>query len=336
MNNLRSAKIIGIGSYVPNRVLTNEEIEKKVVGTNAEWTWTNLGINERRIAGEDESSGTLALEAARRAIKDANISPEQLDLIIVGTTTPRRVAPSTACYVQHQLGAINSSAFDLMAVCSGFIYGMSVGLQFISSGAYNKVLIIGSDTFSKITDWERRDCVFFGDGAGAVVLSPCLAGEGILSFDLGADGSEDFAWTVLGGGSETPTSAETVAQKLHYWTMDGSAVFRMAVNRIPFTLERSLSKAELSKDDIDHIIPHQPSIKILKKTAEVTNIPFEKFHTNMDRYANTSAATIPLLLDEVSKAGKIKNGDIVAFVAVGAGWAWGSMITRWNKKHNQE
>lgn len=334
MNNLRSAKFIGTGSFVPNRILTNEEIEKTIPGTNAEWTYTNLGIKERRIAGENESTATMALEAGRRALEDANVLPEELDLIIVGTTTPRRIAPSTACFVQHHLGASNSAAFDLMAVCSGFIYSVSVGLQFISSGAYNKVLVVGSDTFSKITDWQRRDCVFFADGAGAVVLAPCLAGEGILSFDLGADGFEDSAWTVLAGGSELPTSAETLENRLHYWKMDGKAVYQMAINRIPFTLNRSLKKAGLTIEDIDHIIPHQPSIKVLKKTAELLDIPFEKFHINMDRYANTSAATIPLLLDEVNKDGKLKSGDIVTFVAVGAGWTWGSMITRWNHDQN--
>ena len=326
-----SAKIIGTGSYAPSHVLTNEEIEQTVPGTSAEWTYNTLGIKQRHIAQQDESTATLALEAAKIALRNSGTKPEAVDLIILATTTPRRIAPSTACFVQHGLKAINSAAFDLNAVCSGFIYGMSVGVQFITSGAYQRVLVIGADTFSKITDWSSRNCVFFGDGAGAVVFAPCPEGEGVLSFDLGADGSDGSSWTVLAGGSELPTSEETIKRKLHYWQMDGKAVFQMATNKIPFTLSRSLAKAGLTKEQIDHIIPHQPSIGILKKTSEITGIPFEKFYTNMDRYANTSSATIPMLLAEVQQMGLLRPGEIVAFIAVGAGWTWGSMIVRWAK-----
>jgi len=333
MNNLiaprTSACVLGTGAYLPARVLTNEEIERTVPGTSAKWAFDHLGIRERRIAGPDESTGDLAAEAGRRAIQNANLSPKDIGLIIVCTTTPRRIAPSTACYVQHQLGAHECPAFDLAAVCSGFIYGMGVASQFVSSGIYRNVLVIGADTFSKITDWDRRDCVFFGDGAGAVVVGACPAGEGILGIDLGADGSQHDSWTVLGGGSERPTSAETLEQRLHYWKMDGRAVYDMAIYRIPWTLGRSLQKAELTVQDIDHVIPHQPSIQILKRSAEILGVPFERFHTNMDRYANTSAASLPLVLHETHAAGLLKKGQVLAFIAVGAGWTWGSAIMRW-------
>lgn len=328
-NKQMSAKIIGTGSYVPKKVLTNEDIELINPKTNANWTYANLGIKERHIAAEDESTADLAIAAAKEAIKSAGISAKDLDLIILGTTTPRRPAPSTACYVQNQLGAFNSAAFDLAAVCSSFIYSLIVGTQFIQSGACKYVLIIGADTFSKITNWNRRDCVFFGDGAGAVVITACPAGEGVLSFDFGADGSEEFAWTIPAGGSEKPQTHDTLDQGLNFWEMDGQAVYNMAINRIPETLQKSLQKAGLSVSDIDHVLPHQPSINVLKKTAEIMGVPFSKFHTNMDKYANTSAATVGIILDETVKAGLINKGEIVAFAAVGAGWAWGSLIMKW-------
>lgn len=324
-----SARIIGTGAYVPERVLTNEEIERTVPGASAKWTYEQLGIRERRVSAAGESTGDLAVAAGREALENANLSVRDVGLIIVCTTTPRRIAPSTACFVQQQLGGAECPAFDLAAVCSGFIYGVAVASQFVSSGVYKNALIIGADTFSKITDWERRDCVFFGDGAGAVVLEACGAGEGILGMDLGADGSQHDAWTVLAGGSDLPASLESVGKRLHFWQMDGKAVYSMAVQRIPWTIGRSLQKAGLTAKDIDHVIPHQPSIQILQRSAELLGIPFQRFHTNMDRYANTSAATIPLVLHEANKAGHLKNGQVVAFLAVGAGWTWGSMIMRW-------
>lgn len=325
----RSAGIIGTGAYVPERILSNEEIERTTPGANAKWIQDHLGIRERRIAGPHESTGDLATEAGRRAIQNAKLTPRDIGLIIVCTTTPRRIAPSTACYVQHQLGASECPAFDLAAVCSGFIYGIGVASQFVSAGIYRNVLVIGADTFSKITDWNRRDCVFFGDGAGAAVVGECPSGEGVLSIDLGADGSEHDAWTVLAGGSQHPTTQETLNDRHHYWQMDGKAVYDMAIYRIPWTLGRSLQKAGLTTQDIDHVIPHQPSIQILKRSAEILGIPFDRFHTNMDRYANTSAATIPLVLHETREAGHLKKGQVLAFIAVGAGWTWGSVILRW-------
>lgn len=326
-----SANIIGTGSYTPEQILTNEEIEKTVPGTNADWTFHNLGVKERRIAKNSESTADLALKASQRALDNAGLSAKDIDLIIVSTTTPRRIAPSTACFLQHHLGAKECPAFDLAAVCSGFIYGLAVSWQFIISGAYEHVLVVGADTFSKITDWTRRDCVFFGDGAGAVVLSRCPVGKGMLAFDLGADGSEESAWTVLAGGSEMPASHETLEKRLHYWQMDGHAVYRMGTTRIPMTVKRTLAKSGLTIADIDHIIPHQPSIGILRETAKRLGIPFEKFHTNMDRYANTSAATVPLLLDEVNRKGILRQDETVLLAAVGSGWTWGSLVMRWGQ-----
>ena len=325
-----SATILGTGGYVPEKILTNEEIEQLTPGASARWTQEHLGIRQRHIAADGESTGDLAVVAARRALHSAHLSPKDLNLIIVCTTTPRRVAPSTACYVQHELGATECPAFDLAAVCSGFIYGLSVAAQFVTAGIYKHVLVVGADTFSKITDWSRRDCVFFGDGAGAVVVGPGRPGEGILSIDLGADGSEHDAWTVLAGGSAMPPSRETVDERLHYWKMDGRLVYEMAINRIPWTLGRSLKVAGLTLQDIDHVIPHQPSIQILKRSAEILGVPFSKFHVSMDRYANTSAASIPLTLNDAREAGRLQQGDNLAFIAVGAGWTWGSIILKWS------
>ena len=326
----RSAYIVGTGACVPRRVVTNEDIERTVTGAKAKWARDHLGIRERRIADAKESTGDLAVGAARMALRNANILASDIGLIIVCTTTPRRIAPSTACYVQQQLGATECPAFDLAAVCSGFIYGVAVASQFLYSGVYKSALVIGADTFSKITDWRRRDCVFFGDGAGAVVLKSCDATKGILAVDLGADGTQHDAWTVRAGGSDLPATVETLGQGMHYWEMDGKAVYNMAIHRIPWTLGRSLQSAGLTAQDIDHVIPHQPSVQILKRSAELLSIPFERFHTNMDRYANTSAATIPLVLHEANEAGHLKDGQILAFIAVGAGWTWGSLIMRWH------
>jgi 3-oxoacyl-[acyl-carrier-protein] synthase III len=325
---VRRVRIAGTGSYAPERVVTNDELAAKV-GTSDEWVRSKLGIRERRVAAGDQSTSDLAVQAGTRALENAGVDASELDMIILATATPDRMAPATAPKVQHRIGARNAAAFDVNAVCAGFIYGLTVGAQFVGTGMSHKVLVIGADTFSRITDWSRRDCVFFGDGAGAVVLAQTDDESGFLCSRLYADGGGYEAFTVPAGGSELPASPETTAAGLHTYRMDGHLVYETAIQVIPSALRSVLTKSGLQPGDVDHIIPHQPSIRILEESARRIGIPFEKFHTNMDRYANTSSATIPLLLDEVNRSGVIRPGEIVGFVAVGAGWAWGASILRW-------
>lgn len=325
---VRNVKILGTGSYVPDKIVTNEYLESKL-DTSASWIYENLGIKERRIASENQSTSDLAYESGMKAIESSGLKKEDIDLIIVATSTPDRLAPSTACIVQNKLKAENAAAFDLAAVCSGFMYGMSVASQFIASGTYDNVLVIGADTFSKITDWKRRDAVFFGDGAGAAVLTHTDYTEGFLAFRLYADGKGWDKFTIPAGGSEKPATNETVTNKQHFFQMDGKAVFNTAIQALPRAINQVLIDTGLTIDDVDLMIPHQPSIKILKKTAEIIGLPFNKVMTNMDRYANTSGGTMPILLDELVKDNKIKKGDIILFAAVGSGWTYGASIIKW-------
>lgn len=326
---IRNVKILGTGSYTPETVYTNKYIET-LVPTNDEWIQSNLGIKERRIASAEETTSDLAAKAGLRAIEDANLSVDDIDLIIVATATPDRKAPSTAAIVQNKIKAFNAAAFDIAAVCSGFLFAMSIGTQYIASGVYNNVLVIGADTFSRIIDWTRRDAVFFGDGAGAAVLTSANVTEGFLAYRLYTDSSHDhLGFTIPAGGSEIPITQEVMDKGLQYFQMDGKAVFNSAVNALPKAINQVLEDTGLSISDIDLMIPHQPSIKILKKTAEIIGLPFEKVMTNMDRYANTSSGTIPILLDEVKKSGKIHKGDNILFAAVGSGWTYGASIIKW-------
>lgn len=326
---VRNVKIIGTGSYAPEKVLTNKELEK-MIPTNSKWIEENLGIKERRIASIKEATSDLAAKAALQAIENAGLTKDDIDLIIVATATPDRLAPSTAAIVQDKIQAYNSVAFDISAVCSGFLYGMSVATQFIAAGVYENVLVIGADTFSKITDWTRRDAVFFGDGAGAAVFSNGNAYEGFGAFRLYTDGRGKFNYTLPAGGSEMPASHETIDKGLHFFQMNGRAVYDTATEVLPKAIIQILEDTGLSIDDIDYLIPHQPSIQILKKTAEIIGLPWEKVMTNMDRYANTSGGTIPILLDEVNKSGKLKKGDTILFAAVGSGWTYGTAILKWS------
>lgn len=324
---VRNVKIIGTGSYVPETIYTNEYLET-IVDTNSQWVYENVGIRERRVAAANQATSDLAAEAGRRAVEDAGLKPEDIDLIIVATATPDRKAPSTAAFVQHKLKARNAAAFDLAAVCSGFLFGMSVASQYIASGVYNNVLVIGADTFSKITDWSRRDAIFFGDGAGAAVISHANVTEGFLAYRLYTDTSEEMlGFTVPAGGSENPLTESNMNEQ--YFRMNGKMVFQSAVKVLPKAINQVLADTGLSVNDIDVMIPHQPSIRILQKTAEIIGLPFEKVMTNMDKYANTSGGTIPILLDETKKSGKLKKGDIVLFAAVGSGWTYGAALIKW-------
>lgn len=325
---VRNVKISGTGSYLPDRIVTNEYLETKV-STNSKWVFENVGILERRIAEDTQTTSDLAAIAGQRAIDDAGLKNEDIDLIIVATATPDRKAPSTAAFVQHKLKAFNAAAFDLNAVCSGFLYGMSVASQYIASGVYNNILVIGGDTFSKITDWNRRDAVFFGDGAGAAVVTSANVTEGFLAYRLYTDtSSEMLGFTIPGGGSEIPLTQDNLDQQ--YFQMNGRSVFNSATKALPKAINQVLEDTGLQIEDIDIMIPHQPSIRILQKTAEIIGLPFEKVMTNMDKYANTSGGTIPILLDEVNRSGKLKKGDLVLFAAVGSGWTYGASIIKWS------
>jgi 3-oxoacyl-[acyl-carrier-protein] synthase-3 len=325
---VRNVKIIGTGSYTPEMVYTNQYLET-IIQTSDAWIQENLGIKERRIAAKNQCTSDLALEAAKKAIEDAGLTKDDIDLIIVATATPDRLAPSTAAIVQDKLKAYNAVAFDISAVCSGFMYGMSVASQFIAAGVYDNVLLIGADTFSRVTDWKRRDAVFFGDGAGAAVFSNGNVTEGFLAFRLYTDGRGKWSYTIPAGGSEIPASEETVKNGLHYFQMNGRAVYETATQVLPIAIKQVLDDTGLTINDIDYLIPHQPSIKILEKTAEIIGLPWEKVMTNMDKYANTSGGTIPILLDEVNRSGKLKKGDTLLFAAVGSGWTYGASILKW-------
>jgi 3-oxoacyl-[acyl-carrier-protein] synthase-3 len=326
---VRKVKIIGTGSHLPKKIYTNKYLES-IIDTKDTWIKENLGISERRIAAKNESTSDLAAEAAIKAIANSGLTKDDIDLIIVATATPDRLAPSTAAIVQDKIQAYNAVAFDLSAVCSGFLFGMSVASQFIAAGVYDNVLVIGADTFSKITDWTRRDAVFFGDGAGAAVFSHGNIVEGFLAFSLYTDGRGKWNYTIPAGGSEMPATEETVRNGLHYFKMNGRAVYETSTEVLPKAINQVLDDTGLSIDDIDYMIPHQPSIKILQRTAEIIGLPFEKVMTNMDKYANTSGGTIPILLDEVNLSGKLKKGNIILFAAVGSGWTYGASILKWS------
>lgn len=324
---IRNVRISGTGSYVPETVYTNEYLET-ILPTNSQWIFDNVGIRERHIAAPEQATSDLAAIAGQRAIDDAGLKSTDIDLIIVATATPDRKAPSTAAFVQHKLKAYNAAAFDLAAVCSGFLFGMSVATQYIASGVYNNILVIGADTFSKITDWTKRDAIFFGDGAGAAVVTAANDSEGFLAYRLYTDTREEMlGFTIPGGGSENPLNKENLDEQ--YFVMNGKMVFRSATKALPHAINQVLNDTGLTVNDIDLMIPHQPSIRILQKTAEIIGLPFEKVMTNMDKYANTSGGTIPILLDEVKKSGKLKKGDVVLFAAVGSGWTYGASIIKW-------
>jgi 3-oxoacyl-[acyl-carrier-protein] synthase-3 len=324
---VRNVKIIGTGSYLPDTIFTNEYLET-ILPTNSQWIYDNIGIKERRIASKDQTTSDLASMAGERAICDAGLNASDIDLIIVATATPDRKAPSTAAFVHNKLGTVNAAAFDINAICSGFLFAMSTASQYISTGVYTNVLVIGADTFSKITNWTHRNAVFFGDGAGAVVLSSANVLEGFLAYRIYTDTTTDMlGFTIPGGGAEIPLDSTNLHEQ--YFVMDGKAVFNSATRVLPQAINQVLIDTGLSIDEINLMIPHQPSIRILKKTAELVGLPFEKVMTNMEKYANTSGGTIPILLDEVKKAGIIMKGDNILFAAIGSGWTYGAAITKW-------
>lgn len=323
---MKSAKIIGIGSALPERSVTNEELSK-TVETSDEWITSRTGIKERRISDSITASSDLAFAAAKKALKMANVAAEEVDMIIVATCSPDVLFPSVACIIQDRLGAKNAAAFDVSAACSGFNYALSTAVNFIRSDQYKKVLVVGVDTLTKYLDWnDRSTCVLFGDGAGAVVLTPADKDSGILSSYLAADGSGGKFLVMPGGGSRNPRPKSEQERCI---TMDGKEVFKFAVKALENGLTRAAKLAGIELDDIDLIIPHQANIRIIDHVAKKLQLPKEKFFVNLQKYGNTSSASIPIAIDEALALGQIKKDDIIATIGFGAGLTYGANVIKW-------
>lgn len=324
----RRAGILGMGSCLPDRVLTNHDLET-MVDTSDEWITSRTGIKERRVAPRETAASDLSLKAAERALEKAGLEPGDLDLVIVATITPDMFFPSTACLVQDKLGASRAAAFDLMAACSGFIYGLAAAEQFIKTGFYRYVLVIGVEILSKIVDWtDRNTCVLFGDGAGAAVLGPVGPGRGIIHTALGADGSGGHLLMLPGGGSRVPPSPESLDQKLHYLKMSGQDIFKFAVRIMEEATLKALEQCGLHIGEIDLLVPHQANLRIIKSAARKLNLPLEKVWVNIDRCGNMSAASIPVALEEALDKNRVSTGDLVMLVGFGAGLTWGVNVIR--------
>ncbi len=326
----KNFKIAGLGSYLPEKILTNADLEK-MVDTNDKWITERTGIKERRIAKEGQPSSDLAVEAAKIALKNASLDPKEIDLILVATITSDMLCPSTACVVQDKLGATNAAALDISAACSGFVYGLVVCHSLICQGQYKKVLLIAAETLSKITDWkDRSTCVLLGDGAGAAVLIPSNSDkEGLLASTLGAMGSAGNLICLPGGGSLNPATHKTVDERLHYLKMQGNELFKLAVKSLVEAAKTVMQKAKVKPEDINLFIPHQANMRIINASATRLGVPMEKVFINIDKYGNTSAATIPIALDEAFRAGRIKKGDLILLDAFGGGLTWGACLLRW-------
>jgi len=327
----RNVGILGIGKFVPEDILTNKDLEK-IVDTNDEWITERTGIRERRISKPDVPTSELAALAAEKALINAGLTIEDIDLIIVGTSSPDMFYPSVGCLVQTRLNAKKIPAFDLQAGCSGFSYGMVVATQFIRSGMYKKILLIGADEISKMLNWkDRNTCVLFGDGAGAVVVGEVAAPYGILGAFMGSDGSGGELLKFPAGGTRMPATVETVQQNLHSVHMEGNEVFKFAVRVMGEAAGKALEDAGLQESDIDWLIPHQANMRIIQSAAKRLKMPMEKVIVNLDKYGNTSSASIPLALEEAVVDGRIKPGDVVLIVGFGAGLTWASAAFRWGK-----
>ncbi len=325
----RSVSIIGTGSYVPERILTNRNLEE-IVDTSDEWIRTRTGIGERRIAAPEEATSDLATNAALAAMSQAEVSAEQIDLIIVATVTPDMFFPATACWVQKKLGAIRAACFDVSAACSGFIYAMEIAQQFISNHVYNTVLIIGADKLSSIVDWsDRNTCVLFGDGAGAAILRNRGASHGVIATHMGSDGEFTDILFMPGGGSRCPITPENVHQKLNTIKMLGKETYKQAVTAMSDAADRALEAAGLKYDDIACVIPHQANMRIIEAIAHRMGLPVGQFYVNLEKYGNTSAAAVAIALDEAHRSGRFKIGDYILLVVFGGGLTWASSVIQW-------
>ena len=323
-------KILSSGSYVPEKVLTNFDLEK-MVETSDEWISTRTGIKERRILDKNQTTSDLAYNAAVNAIEKAKISVDDIDLIILATISPDAPMPSTACYLQKKLKAFNAVAFDISAACSGFIYGVSIAKAFISSGMYKRILLVGVEALSRVTDWtDRNTCVLFGDGAGAMIFEASETENDIVSTYLGTDGTHTDILNIPAGGSAMPATKETVEQRLHFVKMLGKEVFKVAVSKMALAVNKAQELVGLTDNDIDLYIPHQANIRIIEAVAKKAGVTKEKVYINVHKYGNMSAATTIVALDEAYQEGRIKKGNLVELVAFGAGLTWGACILKIN------
>jgi len=322
-------RIIATGSHVPSRVLTNFDLEK-MVDTSDEWIRSRTGMRERRISTESEATSDLGAAAAMKAIERAGIRSDEIDLILVATITPDMFFPSTACFIQDKIGAKNSAAFDILAACSGFIYGLSIADSYIRTGAFKNILLIGAETLTKVTDWkDRNTCILFGDGAGAVLLRGEKGEAGILSTHLYSDGGFSALLSLPGGGSRNPASADTVRQGLHFVKMNGNETFKVAVRSLEQACRDALAHNGLDVSQIALFIPHQANYRIIQAVASRLAFPLEKVYLNLDLYGNTSAASIPLALDGAVTSGRVKTSDLILMSSFGGGMTWGSAVIRW-------
>ena len=325
----RTCSITGVGSYVPEKVLTNADLEK-MVDTTDEWITTRTGIKERRISAKEEFTSDMAAKAAQRAMKMAGVTAAQIDLIIIATITPDMPFPATACFVQQKIGAKRAAAFDLEAACSGFIYGLEIGQQFIMSRTHDTVLVIGAEKLSAITDWkDRNTCVLFGDGAGAAVLQNRENSHGLLTAVMGADGSKANLLFMPGGGSRCPATKDSVDARQHFLHMSGKETFKNAVQAMCSAAQEVLRRCELDISRIKCVIPHQANRRIIDVVGERLGATPEQMFINVTRYGNTSAASVAIALDEAVASGKIQRGDLILLVVFGAGLTWGAAVIEW-------
>lgn len=333
LSTVKRARIVGLATYVPPRVLTNADLER-MVETTDEWIMQRVGIRERHVVDPGMATSDLAREASLKAIAMAGLTPDDIDFIVVGTTTPDTLFPSTACVLQDMIGARNAWGYDLVAACSGFTYALTTGAQMVASGASRRALVVGADVMSSIIDYtDRTTCVLFGDGAGAVVLEASDdEAFGVLDFVNYVDGSGGPALCMPAGGSRLPASKETLDRRQHYVKQDGGAVFKFAVRNMEEVCRRILARNKVTPLDVDLFVPHQASSRIIKAAAEKLALPPEKVVINLDRFGNTTAATIPLALNEALETGRLKKGDLVLMASVGAGFTVGSVLVRWGLK----
>jgi 3-oxoacyl-[acyl-carrier-protein] synthase-3 len=323
------ARITGTGSFAPKKIITNHDLEK-LVDTTDEWIIERTGIKERRIAEKGQTTSDLAFEASRKALKAAGLGAEELDLIIVATMTPDMILPSTSCVLQDKLGAKKAAAFDIYAACSGFIYGLSVANAFICSGMYKNILLVGAEVLSRFTDWEDRStCILFGDGAGAAVIQRHAGKRGILSTHLHSDGSLGDLIHVPGGGAQHPASHDTIRKRMHFIKMKGNETFKSAVRSLEAVVQETLEHNKIKPEDIDYLVPHQANLRIIQAMAQRLNMPMEKVVLTLPKYGNTSAASIPMALDEAVRDGRIKDNHLLLFEAFGGGLTWASALVRW-------
>ena len=325
----RTVSIIGTGSYVPEKVLTNADLEK-LVETSDEWITSRTGIKERRIAAEGENTSDLAAKAAQAAMDNAGITADEIDLILVATVTPDMFFPSTACFVQTKIGAKNAACFDVSAACSGFLYAIEIAQQFITSNTYDTILVIGAEKLSSIVDWtDRNTCVLFGDGAGAAILRHRGGGHGVISTYMGSNGELADILQIPGGASRFPVTKDNADQRLNCIKMNGKETYKHAVTSMLDAATRALAVANLKPADLACIIPHQANLRIIEAIASRMDVPMERFVINLDRYGNTSAAAVAIALDEAHRTGRMKEGDYILLVVFGGGLTWASSVIQW-------